>query len=136
MENKDDDNFFDFLPQNSVITYKKFQFNYKELKISKVSFKKGKYLYDIYTNQFLYFVNGNICVFNIKGHLERRIKYTRNEKIIYCTCEKANRYLLLVAEKNKVLIIDYKNEVFEEYNSLDYKTGAKFGFILGVFFYS
>lgn len=134
MENKDDDNFFDFLPQNSVITYKKFQFNYKELKISEVSFKKGKYLYDIYTNQFLYFVNGNICVFNIKGHLERRIKYTRNEKIRYCTCEKANRYLLLVTEKNKVLIIDFKNEVFAEYNSLDYKTGARLGFILGGFF--
>ena len=125
MEKKEDDYFFDFLPQNSIITYKKFQFNYKELKISEGSFKKGKYLYDSYTNQFLYFVNGYICVFNIKVHLERKIKYTKNERIRYCTCEKDNRFLLLVTEKNKVLIIDFKKEKFEEYSSLDYKTGTR-----------
>ena len=134
MEKNVDDNFFDFLPQNPVITYKKFQFCSKELKISDASFKKGKYLYDIYTNQFLYFVNGCICVFNIKGHLERKIKYSRNEKIRYCTCENHNKYLFLVTEKNKVIIIDFINEVFAEYNSLDYKTGARLGFIHGGFF--
>ena len=135
MENKEEEtNFFDFLPQSSVITFKKFKFNYKELNISDHSFKKGKYLYDIYTNQFIYFVNGCICIFNIKGKFQGKIKYTRNEKIRYCTCEKKNRYILIITDKNNLLLVDLKELILSEYNNHDYKTGSRLGYIHGAFF--
>ena len=135
MENKEEEtNFFDFLPQSSVITFKKFKFNYKELNISDHSFKKGKYLYDIYTNQFIYFVNGCICIFNIKGKFQGKIKYTRNEKIRYCTCEKKNRYILIITDKNNLLLVDLKELILSEYNNHDYKTGSRLGCIHGAFF--
>ena len=135
MENKEEEsNFFDFLPQNSVIKFKKFKFNYKDLKISDASFKKGKYLYDTYTNQFIYFVNGCVCIFNIKGKFQVKVKYTRNEKIRYCTCEKKNRYILIITDKNKLLLIGLKDLILSEYNNHDYKTGSRLGYMHGAFF--
>ena len=134
MENKEDDNFFKFLPQNSIIKYKNFKFNFKNIKLSEFSIKKGKYIYDIYTNQFIYFIDNFICIFNIKGNLERKIKYTQSEKIRFCTCEKNNKHIIIITEKNKVLLINLKNERLSEYGTKDYKTGAYMGFIIGGFF--
>ena len=134
MENKKDEKFFDFLPKNSVIKFKKFKFDYKDTKASNFSFKKGNYIYDYYTNQFLYFINNSIFIFTTKGKVQKSIQYKRNEKIRYCTCEKYNNYLLIITEKNKVLIIDLKNECLAEYNTLDYKTGERLGYIIGGFF--
>lgn len=134
MENKEEENFFNFLPQDAIIKYKRFNFNYKELKASNFSLKKGKYTYDIYTDQFIYFLGDSIHVFNRKGRLERSITYSKNEKIRYCTCDKYNNYIMLVTEKNKVFVIDLKNENLCEYSTIDYKSGTRLGFIHGGFF--
>ena len=134
MENKENENFFDFLPENSIIKYKKFKFNYKDIEASNFSLKKSNYLYDIYTQQFIYFINDSIYIFNTKGAVEGTIKYTKSEKIRYCTCEKYNNLILLVTEKNKVFLIDLKKQHAKEYNTLDTKSGTRLGFISGGFF--
>ena len=134
MENKKEENFFDFLPENSVIKFKKFKFDYKDAKASNFSFKKGNYTFDKYTNQFLYFINNSIFIFNTKGKVQKSIQYTKHEKIRYCTCEKYNNYILIITDKNKVLLIYLKNEYLAEYNTLDYKTGSRLSYIIGGFF--
>lgn len=133
MENKEE-NFFDFLPENSVIKYKKFNFDFKKIKASDFNLQKAKYIYDIYTNQFIYFIGGNIHVFNRKGKLERKIRYTKVDKIRYCTCETNNKYIMIVTEKNKVFLFDLKFEYESEYVTIDFKTENVLGFIHGGFF--
>ena len=41
MENKENENIFDFLSENSILTYKKFKFNYKDVNASVFSVKKS-----------------------------------------------------------------------------------------------
>ncbi len=137
MEKKENENFFDFLPENSIIKYKKFKFNYKSIEASNFSLKKSSYQYDIYTQQFIYFINDSIYIFNTKGAVEgtiKYIKYTKFEKISYCNCDQYNKLILIVTEKNKVILIDLKKQHSKEYNTIDMNSGAILGIISGGFF--
>jgi len=116
---KTESNFFDFLPQNSVIKYKKFKFNYKGLNASDFSIKNSRYHFDNYNNQFIHFIGDLICVFNSKGEWVEKLKIPKfsNEKIRQCTCDSSNINLLLITEKNKLYIINLKKGYCSEYHS-------------------
>ena len=132
---KEKKNFFDFLPENSIIKYKKFLFNYKGINASEYSIKNSKFHYDIYTNQFIHFIADLICIFDTKGKIVKNFKYrTINEKIRFVTCDKYNNLLLVITENNKALFIDLKKGYSYQYTNIDPKTGAHFGFIQGGFF--
>ena len=60
MENKNEQKFFDFLPENSIITYKKYQFDFTNLNISNENLKSAVYSYDSYNNQFIYLIKNFI----------------------------------------------------------------------------
>ena len=47
MENKNEEKFFDFLPENSIITYKKYQFDFAKINISSEILKASVYSYDV-----------------------------------------------------------------------------------------
>ena len=53
MKNKNEENVFDFLPENSIITYKKYKFDLARLNVTNEIMKSAVYSYDIYTNQFI-----------------------------------------------------------------------------------
>lgn len=118
-ENKPENNFFDFLPENSVIIYKKFKFNYKGLNASDFSIKNSRYHFDSYNNQFIHFIGDLICVFNSKGEWVEKLKYPKlsNEKIRQCTCDSSNINLLIITEKNKLYILNLKKGYCSEYHS-------------------
>ena len=118
-ESKPEINFFDFLPENSVIKYKKFKFNYKGLNASDFSIKNSRYHFDNYNNQFIHFIGDLICVFNSKGEWVEKLKIPKfsNEKIRQCTCDSSNTNLLLITEKNKLYIINLKKGYCSEYHS-------------------
>ena len=136
MEKNESENFFDFLTENSIVTYKKIKFNFKDLKISDFSLNEKKYFYDIYTEQFIYSVNDILCVFNKKGNLEKNVKYSKTEKIRFCTCEKNNNLILIITENNKIKIIDFRNKLTKEYNPTENKTGTPLAFTSAGFFIS
>ena len=48
MENINEQKFFDFLPENSIITYKKYQFDFTKLNVSTESLKSSVYSYDAF----------------------------------------------------------------------------------------
>jgi hypothetical protein len=134
MEKNDNSNYFDFLPENSIITYKKMKFNFKGINASEFSLTKKTYFYDIYTEQFIYFIDNSICIFNKKGILVKSAKYKKSEKIRFCTCEKNNNCILIITDKNKIIITDLKKQHTREYNSLDVKTGKALAFTSAGFF--
>ena len=134
MEKKEAESFFDFLPENSVIKYKKFSFDLKKMKSSDFSLKKGNYTYDIYSDKFIYCVSDIIYIFDKKGKLEKNVKYSKNQKIRYCTCDKYINYMLIISDKNKVFILNLKNGNISDYNTIDFKSGSVLGYLHGGFF--
>ena len=134
MEKKVEENFFDFLPEDSVIKYKKFNFDLKKMKSSDFNLKKGNYTYDIYSDKFIYCVADIIYIFNRKGKVEKNVKYSKNQKIRYCTCDKSVNYMLIITEKNKVFILNLKNGNISDYNTIDFKSGSVMGYLHGGFF--
>ena len=131
--NKPENNFFDFLPENSVIKYKKFNFNYKGLNASDFSIKNSRYHFDSYNNQFIHFIGDLICVFNSKGEWVEKLKFPKlsNEKIRQCTCDSSNINLLIITEKNKLYIVNLKKGYCSEYHS---DKAGNLPFIHGGFF--
>ena len=135
MENIDDENFFSFT-NNSILTYKKYHFNLENLGLNiNNNLSKYKYHFDVYTNQFIYYIHDYFCIFNSKGNLVKKFleKDSHRETKKYSTCEKSNNMILYINDKNKVKIIN--NELQSVYKSNDPKVG-KLGFLQGAFFIS
>ena len=106
MENINEQKFFDFLPENSIITYKKYQFDFTKLNVSTESLKSSVYSYDSYNNQFIYLIKSFIYVFNAKGKCVQEINLPKIEKIRFCTCDKTNNYILCITEKNYTYVFN------------------------------
>ena len=134
MKNKDEENFFEFLPENSIITFKKYKFDFANINISDEDKKSAVYSYDIYTNQFIYLFKDHIFIFNTKGKCVQRIKLPKLDKIRFCTCDKNNNYVLCITEKNMVVIFNIKKDNFIKYDPYDPRLEVRLGYIHGGFF--
>ena len=134
MENKNEEKFFDFLPENSIITYKKYQFDFAKINISSEILKASVYSYDVYTNQFIYLIKDYIYIFNSKGKCVRHIKLPKMDKIRFCTCDKTNNYILCITEKNQAYIFNIKKENYVKYEPYDPRIEVKLGYLHGGFF--
>ena len=134
MENKNEENFFDFLPEKSIITYKKYKFNFNKINIDSEDMKSAIYSYDIYSNQFIYLFKDIIYIFNTKGNLVKKVKLPKMDKIRFCTCEKNNNYILCITEKNIVIVLNAKKDNFIKYDPYDPKIEVRLGYLHGGFF--
>ena len=134
MKNKNEENFFSFLPENSIITFKKYQFDFAKLNVSSEIMKSAVYSYDIYTNQFIYLIKNSIYIFNTKGKCIKTVKTPKMDKIRFCTCDKNNNYILCITEKNVVVILNVKEENYIKYEPYDPRIEVKLGYLHGGFF--
>ena len=134
MKNKNEENFFSFLPENSIITFKKYQFDFAKLNVSSEIMKSAVYSYDIYTNQFIYLIKNSIYIFNTKGKCIKTVKTPKMDKIRFCTCDKNNNYILCITEKNVVVILNVKKENYIKYEPYDPRIEVKLGYLHGGFF--
>lgn len=134
MENKNDENFFDFLPENSIITYKNYKFDFKNVTVSSEDMKSAINSYDIYSNQFIYLFKDFIFIFNTKGNPVKKVKLPKMDKIRFCTCEKNNNYLLCITEKNIVVILNVRKDNYIKYDPYDPKIEVRLGYLHGGFF--
>jgi hypothetical protein len=134
MKNKNEDNFFSFLPENSIITFKKYQFDFAKLNVSSEIMKSAVYSYDIYANQFIYLIKNSIYIFNTKGKCIKTVKTPKMDKIRFCTCDKNNNYILCITEKNVVVILNVKKENYIKYEPYDPRIEVKLGYLHGGFF--
>ena len=136
MENINEQKFFDFLPENSIITYKKYQFDFTKLNVSTESLKSSVYSYDSYNNQFIYLIKSFIYVFNAKGKCVQQLNLPKIEKIRFCTCDKTNNYILCITEKNYTYVFNTRKGNYIKYEQYDPKIEVKLGYIHGGFFIS
>ena len=136
MENINEQKFFDFLPENSIITYKKYQFDFTKLNVSTESLKSSVYSYDSYNNQFIYLIKSFIYVFNAKGKCVQQINLPKIEKIRFCTCDKTNNYILCITEKNYTYVFNSRKGNYIKYEQYDPKIEVKLGYLHGGFFIS
>ena len=134
MENKNEENFFEFLPENSIITYKKYKFDFNNVNESSEDLKSAIYSYDLYSNQFIYLFKDKIYIFNTKGNLVKKVKLPKMDKIRFCTCEKDNNYILCITEKNVAIVLNAKKDNFIKYDPYDPKIEVRLGYIHGGFF--
>lgn len=134
MKNKNEENYFDFLPENSIITYKKFKFDLSNLNVTNEIMKSAVYSYDIYTNQFIYLIKDSIHIFNSKGKSIKSLKLPKLDKIRFCTCDKKNNYILCITEKNLVVVFNLKKDIFVKYDPYDPKIEVRLGYVHGGFF--
>ena len=134
MENKNEENFFEFLPENSIITYKKYKFDFNNANESSEDLKSAIYSYDLYSNQFIYLLKDKIYIFNTKGNLVKKVKLPKMDKIRFCTCEKDNNYILCITEKNVAIVLNAKKDNFIKYDPYDPKIEIRLGYIHGGFF--
>ena len=134
MKNKNEENFFSFLPENSIITFKKYQFDFAKLNVSSEIMKSAVYSYDIYANQFIYLIKNSIYIFNTKGKCIKTVKTPKMDKIRFCTCDKNNNYILCITEKNVVVILNVKKENYIKYEPYDPRIEVKLGYLHGGFF--
>ena len=134
MENKNEENFFEFLPENSIITYKKYKFDFNNINESSEDLKSAIYSYDLYSNQFIYLFKDKIYIFNTKGNLVKKVKLPKMDKIRFCTCEKDNNYILCITEKNVAIVLNAKKDNFIKYDPYDPKIEIRLGYIHGGFF--
>lgn len=134
MENKNEENFFEFLPENSIITYKKYKFDFNNINESSEDLKSAIYSYDLYSNQFIYLFKDKIYIFNTKGNLVKKVKLPKMDKIRFCTCEKDNNYILCITEKNVAIVLNAKKDNFIKYDPYDPKIEVRLGYIHGGFF--
>ena len=136
MENINEQKFFDFLPENSIITYKKYQFDFTKLNVSTESLKSSVYSYDAFNNQFIYLIKSFIYVFNAKGKCVQQLNLPKIEKIRFCTCDKMNNYILCITEKNYTYVFNTRKGNYIKYEQYDPKIEVKLGYIHGGFFIS
>ena len=136
MENINEQKFFDFLPENSIITYKKYQFDFTKLNVSTESLKSSVYSYDSYNNQFIYLIKSFIYVFNAKGKCVQEINLPKIEKIRFCTCDKTNNYILCITEKNYTYVFNSRKGNYIKYEQYVPKIEVKLGYLHGGFFIS
>ena len=136
MENINEQKFFDFLPENSIITYKKYQFDFTKLNVSTESLKSSVYSYDSYNNQFIYLIKSFIYVFNAKGKCVQQINLPKIEKIRFCTCDKTNNYILCITEKNYTYVFNSRKGNYIKYEQYVPKIEVKLGYLHGGFFIS
>ena len=134
MENKNEENFFEFLPENSIITYKKYKFDFNNINESSEDLKSAIYSYDLYSNQFIYLFKDKIYIFNTKGNLVKKVTLPKMDKIRFCTCEKDNNYILCITEKNVAIVLNVKKDNFIKYDPYDPKIEVRLGYIHGGFF--
>ena len=134
MKNKNEENFFDFLPENSIITFKKYKFDFSNTNLSDEIIKSATYSYDIYTNQFIYLFKDDIYIFNTKGKGIQKMKLPKIGGIRFCTCEKNNNFAFCITDKNMVIIFNLKKETFIKYDPYDPRIEVRLGYILGGFF--
>ena len=134
MENKNEENFFSFIPENSIISYKKYKFDFTNLKEKEDEKKSAVYSYDIYSNQYIYLFKKHIYIFNSKLKYVKKIKLPKINKIKFCTCDKGNNYIMCISEKNMVYIINSKQGHHIKYDPYQLKTEVKLGYIYGGFF--
>ena len=134
MENKNEQKFFDFLPENSIITYKKYQFDFTNLNISNENLKSAVYSYDSYNNQFIYLIKNFIYVFDSKGKWVQKVHLPKMDKIRFCTCDKTNNYILCITEKNQTFVFNAKKGNYIQYDPYDPKIEIKLGYLHGGFF--
>ena len=136
MENINEQKFFDFLPENSIITYKKYQFDFTKLNVSTESLKSSVYSYDSYNNQFIYLIKSFIYVFNAKGKCVQQLNLPKIEKIRFCTCDKTNNYILCITEKNYTYVFNSRKGNYIKYEQYVPKIEVKLGYLHGGFFIS
>ena len=134
MENKNEENFFSFIPENSIISYKKYKFDFTNLKVKEDEKKSAVYSYDIYSNQYIYLFKKHIYIFNSKLKYVKKINLPKINKIKFCTCDKGNNYIMCISEKNMVYIINSKQGHHIKYDPYQLKTEVKLGYIYGGFF--
>ena len=137
MENKRNGNFFSFIKDDSIIIYKKCEFDLSKLKKKEDEIKSSAYSYDIYTNQYIYLSKTHLYIFNSKLSLVKKIglpKLPKKEKIRFCTSNKGNNYVICITEKNQVYILNTKEGTHIKYDPYDLKTEVHLGYIYGGFF--
>ena len=134
MKNKNEENFFEFLPENSIITFKKYKFDFTGSDLSDEIMNLAVYSYDIYTNQFIYLFKEHIFIFNTKGRCIHKIKLPKMDKIRFCTCDKNNNFILCITENNKVYVFNLKKDSFLKYDPNDPRIEVRLGYIHGGFF--
>ena len=134
MKNKNEENFFEFLPENSIITFKKYKFDFTGSDLSDEIMNSAVYSYDIYTNQFIYLFKEYIFIFNTKGRCIHKIKLPKMDKIRFCTCDKNNNFILCITENNKVYVFNLKKDSFLKYAPNDPRIEVRLGYIHGGFF--
>ena len=134
MKNKNDENYFDFIPENSIITYKKYKFDFSKINTTEEIMKSSVYSYDVFTNQFIYLIKDSINIFNTKGKCLKKLKLPKIDKIRFCTCDKSNNYILCINEKNLVIFFNLKKDTFLKYDPYDPRIEVRLGYIYGGFF--
>ena len=134
MKNKNEENVFDFLPENSIITYKKYKFDLARLNVTNEIMKSAVYSYDIYTNQFIYLIKDSLHIFNTKGKCIKTLDLPKMDKIRFCTCDKKNNYILCITENNLVVVFNLKKEIYVKYDPYDPRIEVRLGYLHGGFF--
>ena len=112
-------------PETSLITYKKISLMIPEIKaLSKQSEKKlknenqlkQKFVYDKYTNQFIY-INGDVIVIlDRKCHMKTFSRYKIEEEIKSITVDYNNKYMLLTTVDYKAMLISLDDSELIECN--------------------
>ena len=134
MENKNEENFFEFLPDKSIIAFKKYQFDFTNLNVSKEILESAVYSYDVYSEQFIYLIKESIYIFNKKGKCIQNIRLPKLDKIRFCTCDKNNNYILCITEKNVVVVLNVKKDNYVKYEPYDPRIEVRLGYLHGGFF--
>ena len=123
--------------ETSFITYKKVQLMTKEIQIiSKQNEKKSKnankiknnFFYDKYTNQFIYINDEVIVILDTKCKMKTFSRYKIEEEIRHLTIEYNNKYMLLITNNYKVIVIN-----LEDSELVDCNLNKKWQYIGGFF---
>ena len=123
--------------ETSFITYKKVELMTKEIQtISKQNEKKSKnankiknnFFYDKYTNQFIYINDEVIVILDTKCKMKTFSRYKIEEEIKHLTIEFNNKYMLLITNDYKVIVIN-----LEDSELVDCNLNKKWQYIGGFF---
>ena len=114
-------NIFDFLPNDTVISYDEvvhntdIMFNTKDPKLT----AKLYYVYDKQTDNFFYFLDSNIFIFNGKGEMIKYARVELKEKIKIAAYEYFGNFLFLLTKTNKGIICDLVSHFNANYDVFD-----------------
>ena len=121
MDKNKNKNIFDFLPNDTVISYDEvvhntdIMFNTKDPKLT----AKLYYVYDKQTDNFFYFLDSNIFIFNGKGEMIKYARVELKEKIKIAAYEYFGNFLFLLTKSNKGIICDLVSHFNANYDVFD-----------------